>query len=55
MKQKGRLFAALVLSIAVLAAFTIAYAANKVPDKDIVIESKDVFPHEEENVGNLFP
>lgn len=43
MNQKGRLFTALVLSVAVLAAFTIAYAANKAPDKDIVIESKDVF------------
>lgn len=43
MKQKGRVFTALILAVTVLAAFTIAYAANKAPDKDIVIESKDVF------------
>jgi hypothetical protein len=41
--KKGRILIALVLGIAVLAAFTIAYAQTKAPDKDITIESKDVF------------
>jgi hypothetical protein len=43
MKQKGRLLTALVLSVAVFAAFTLVYAANKAPEKDVVIHSTDVF------------
>jgi hypothetical protein len=43
MKQKGRLLTALILSVAVFAAFTLAYAATKAPDKDITIHSTDVF------------
>jgi hypothetical protein len=43
MTRRGRLLTALILSVAVLAAFTVAYAATKMPDKDVVIESKDVF------------
>jgi hypothetical protein len=41
--KKGRAFIALLLGIAILAAFTVAYAANKVPDKDISIHSTEVF------------
>lgn len=43
MKKRGRIALALVLGVAVLAAFTLAYAANKAPDKDISIHSTDVF------------
>ncbi len=43
MTRRGRLLTALILSVAVLAAFTVAYTATKMPDKNIVIESKDVF------------
>ncbi len=43
MKHRGRVLLALILGVAVLAAFTLAYAATKAPDKDISIESKDVF------------
>jgi hypothetical protein len=43
MTQRGRLLTALILSVALLTVFTLAYAATKVPDKDVVIESKDVF------------
>ena len=43
MKHKGRVLLGLILGVAVLAAFTLAYAATKAPDKDISIESKDVF------------
>lgn len=43
MKHKGRVLLGLILGVAVLAAFTLAYAATKAPDKDITIESKDVF------------
>ncbi|HMK35601.1 MAG TPA: cytochrome c3 family protein [Desulfomonilaceae bacterium] len=41
--KKGRVFLALILGIAVLAAFTLAYAATKAPDKDVTIHSADVF------------
>lgn len=41
--KKGRVFLALFLGIAVLAAFTLAYAATKAPDKDISIHTADVF------------
>jgi hypothetical protein len=43
MKQKGRIATALVLAVAVLTAFTLAYAATKAPDKDVSIHSSDVF------------
>ncbi|MBI5570790.1 MAG: cytochrome c3 family protein [Desulfomonile tiedjei] len=43
MKHTGRVITALIVGVAVLVAFTMAYAATKAPDKDIVIESKDVF------------
>ncbi|MEW6140014.1 MAG: cytochrome c3 family protein [Thermodesulfobacteriota bacterium] len=43
MKQKGRVVLAFVLAFAFAAACTLVYAANKAPDKEIVIDSKDVF------------
>lgn len=43
MKRRGSVVIALVLGVACLVAFTLAYAATKAPDKDIVIESKEVF------------
>jgi cytochrome c553 len=43
MKNKGRIVLALVLGVALFAAFTLAYAANKAPEKDIVIDTKDVY------------
>ncbi|MGB6063407.1 MAG: cytochrome c3 family protein [Desulfomonilaceae bacterium] len=43
MKNKGRVVLGIILSVAVLAAFTLAYAATKAPEKPITIESKDVF------------
>ncbi|MBI4962057.1 MAG: cytochrome c3 family protein [Desulfomonile tiedjei] len=43
MRHRGKVFLALLLGVAVLAAFTLAYAATKAPDKDVTIESKDVF------------
>jgi len=43
MKNKGRVLLALVLGVAVLAAFTLAYAASKAPDKPVTIHSTDVF------------
>jgi len=42
MSRRKTLFA-LILGVAVLAAFTLAYAATKMPDKPITIDSKDVF------------
>ena len=42
MKLNGRVVLALVLGIALAAAFTLAYAATKMPEKDLVIKS-DVF------------
>ncbi|MFH1115947.1 MAG: cytochrome c3 family protein [Pseudomonadota bacterium] len=54
MKQNGRVFPALIVGTAFLAAFTLSYAATKMPDKDITIDSKVyetrkktpvVFPH----------
>ncbi len=54
MKQNGRVVLALIVGVACLAAFTVAYAATKMPDKDITIDSKVfekkkktpvVFPH----------
>ena len=41
--SRRRTLLALVLGLAVLAAFTLAFAATKVPDKPITIDSKDVF------------
>jgi hypothetical protein len=43
MKSRGKVVLALVLTVAVGAAFTLAFAATKMPDKPIVINSKDVF------------
>jgi hypothetical protein len=43
MMRRGRLMLALVVGIAVAAAFTLAYAKTEMPEKDITIESKDVF------------
>lgn len=43
MMNKGRVVIGLILSVAVVAAFTLAYAANKMPEQDITILSKDVF------------
>jgi len=43
MKNRGRIVLALVLGVAILAAFALAYAATKAPDKDITIHSTDVF------------
>lgn len=40
MKHKGRVILALVVGVACLAAFTLAYAASKMPDKEITIDSK---------------
>jgi hypothetical protein len=40
MKDKGRVILALIIGVACLAAFTVAYAATKMPDKDITIDSK---------------
>jgi hypothetical protein len=41
--KKGRVFLALILGVAVFAAFTLAYAATKAPDKDISVHTGDVF------------
>jgi hypothetical protein len=41
--NKRRALLALILGVAVLAAFTLAYAATKMPDKPITIDSKEVF------------
>jgi hypothetical protein len=43
MKLNARGFLVIVLGVAVFAAVTVAYAAVKVPEKDLVIESKEVF------------
>ncbi|MBM3298850.1 MAG: cytochrome c3 family protein [Deltaproteobacteria bacterium] len=43
MKHTGRVVPALVVGAAVLVAMTLAFAATKAPDKEITIESKDVF------------
>ncbi len=43
MRLTFRTLLGVVLSVALLAAFTVAYAETKVPDKVIVIETKDVF------------
>jgi hypothetical protein len=40
--KRGRIVLASVLVVVVAAAFTLAYAASKAPDKPITIESKDV-------------
>ncbi len=54
MKQRGRVLVALIVGVAVLAAFTLAYAATKAPENDIVIESKDVFK-EHKKTPVVFP
>jgi Class III cytochrome C family len=41
--KKGTAFLALVLGVAVLAAFSLAYAATKMPEQDITIHQSDVF------------
>lgn len=44
MRDRARVVLALILGVAVLAAFTLAFAAApKAPDKDITIDAKDVF------------
>lgn len=43
MKHRGKVILALTVGVAVLAAMTLAHAATKMPEKPIVIESKDVF------------
>ena len=43
MNKKGRVVIALVLGVAVLAAFTLAYAKVKAPDKPLTIDTKDVY------------
>lgn len=43
MKHKGRILIALTLGIVCLAAFTLAYAESKAPDKEITINSSDIF------------
>lgn len=43
MKHTGRVIVALVLGVACLTAFTLAYAATKMPDKPITIDTKDVY------------
>lgn len=43
MKKRGTILLTLILGIVVVCAWTLAYAATKMPDKDLVIESKDVF------------
>jgi len=43
MKHKGRVVLGLILGVAVLAAFTLAYAASKVPEQDITIHTTEVF------------
>lgn len=43
MKHQGRLILALVVGIAVASACTLAYAKTEAPEKEITIESKDVF------------
>jgi len=40
MKHKGRVILALIVGVACLAAFTLAYAATKMPDKEVTIDSK---------------
>lgn len=54
MKQRGRVLVALIVGVAVVAAFTLAYAATKMPEKDIVIESKEVFK-ERKKTPVVFP
>lgn len=41
--KRGRIGLALVLAVVLAAAFTLAYAASKAPDKPVTVESKDVF------------
>jgi len=43
MNRRVKIVIATVLAIAALAAFTLAYAATKMPDQDLVINSADVF------------
>ena len=43
MKKRGTILLALTLGIAVVAACTLAYAAVKMPEKDLVIDTKDVY------------
>lgn len=43
MKHRGRVALALVVGIAVVAGVTLGYAATKMPEKDLVLHSKDVF------------
>jgi hypothetical protein len=41
--KRGKTLIALLVGIAALAAFTLAYAATKMPEQDLVIDTKDVF------------
>jgi hypothetical protein len=43
MRNRGGMIGILVLCAALLAAFTIAYAANKMPEQDVTIFSTEVF------------
>jgi len=43
MELRGRTVLALAVAIAVAVAATVAFAAVKMPDKDLVIDSKDVY------------
>lgn len=43
MKQRNNLWALFVFSVILVVAFSLAYAANKAPDKEILIHSKEVF------------
>ncbi|MBI5251608.1 MAG: cytochrome c3 family protein [Desulfomonile tiedjei] len=43
MNRRGKVVIASVLAIAALAAFTLAHAATKMPEQDLVINTTDVF------------
>ncbi len=43
MKSKGRVVLVLLIAVAVAAAFTLSYAATKMPDQPIKIDSKDAY------------
>ncbi|MCA1959256.1 MAG: cytochrome c family protein [Desulfomonile sp.] len=51
--KKGRVFLAFVVCIAVAAALTLAYAASKMPDKPIVIDSTTAIPDKKRGPVNF--
>jgi len=51
--KKGRVFLAFAVCIAVAAAFTLAYAATKMPDKPIVIDSTAAVPDKKKGPVNF--